>query len=348
MYLVHTRLTAQFAAEVPKDAPTSFLVDIQPDQWAEVRRRIEGAGATGLTTVPIVRARLREIDGKDVAALAASSPGDGRRRWILTREQNLTYLDRLPEGNEVVAGALWSDPGRSEISIESEFARDMGVGVGSTLRLDVQGVPIDLRVTSLRTVNWKTFGINFFLIVEPGVLEGAPQARVAAMRLPADAEQRLQDDLVAAFPNVTLLKVREILEKVVSLLDRLGLGIRLVGSFTVLAGIAILGGAVSAASERRGREVALLKTLGMTRGQVIRVFAVEYALLGAVAGAVGTAGAVVLAWAVTTRGMEIPFRLDPAACAAALVLTIALSIVAGIGASLRALSRRPLEVLRDE
>jgi putative ABC transport system permease protein len=168
------------------------------------------------------------------------------------------------------------------------------------------------------------------------------------MRLPADAEQRLQDSLVATFPNVTLLKVREILEKIVSILDRLGFGIRLVGGFTVLAGIAILAGAVSAGSERRGREVALLKTLGMTRGQVIAVFAVEYAVLGAVAGAVGAVGAVVLAWAVVTRGMDLTFRADPAACAVAFAATIALAIAAGIGASARSLSRRPVEVLRDE
>jgi len=248
----------------------------------------------------------------------------------------------------VVEGKLWSDPSRAEISVERDFARDLGAHVGSVLRFDVQGVPLDLVVTSLRTVNWKTFGINFFLVVEPGVLDDAPQARVAAMRLPADAEQRLQDDLVARFPNVTMLKLREILDRIVGILDRLGLGIRLVGGFTVLAGIAILAGAVSAGSERRGREVALLKTIGMTRGQVIAVYAVEYAVLGTVAGAVGVAGACVLARAVVTRGMDLSFRFDPAACAAAFAATIALAVAAGIGASARSLARRPIEVLREE
>jgi len=58
------------------------------------------------------------------------------------------------------------------------------------------------------------------------------------------------------------------LDKVASMLGRLALGVRLLGSLTVLAGLAILAGAVSAGSIRRGAEVALLKTLGVTRAGI--------------------------------------------------------------------------------
>ena len=84
-------------------------------------------------------------------------------------------IPALPKDNVVVEGKLWSDPERPEISIERDFAHDMNVRVGSKVVYDVQGVPYELCVTSLRTVDWKTFGINFFLVVEPGVLDRAPQ-----------------------------------------------------------------------------------------------------------------------------------------------------------------------------
>ena len=117
--------------------------------------------------------------------------------------------------------------------------------------------------------------------------------------------------------------MREILEKSLEVLRRIGLGIRFLGGFTVLAGIAILAGAVSAGSARRGREVALLKTLGMTRRGVAGAFAVEYALIGLVAGVIGAVGGTVLAWGVVTRGFEMPWSFarrsrwpsrSPAAC----------------------------------
>ena len=349
MSLVERRLSGQLAAEFPEDAPSAFLVDIQPAQWPGVEKLLRRGQAEDVRSVPVVMARLTAIDGVTSEELLQQQSGQrGGRRWALTREQRLTYMEELPADNEVVEGSLWSDPDRAEVSVEGEYARDIGVGIGSTLRFDIQGVPVDLVVTSLRTVNWQTFGINFFLVVEPGVLDQAPQQRLAAARLPRGAEQRFQDALAAEYPNITVLRIREILEKILTVLGRISLGIRFLGGFTVVAGIAILAGAISAGSVRRGREVALLKTLGMTRRGVAATFAVEYALIGLVAGVIGAAGGTVLAWGVLTRGFEIPWKLDPASIAVAVVASVLLTILAGLAASLRALERRPIEVLRSE
>jgi putative ABC transport system permease protein len=361
MYLVQQRLSAQLDAELPDRAPTVFVIDIQPDQWDGVRSELQRAGAADVDSVEVVMARLRAIRGVPVAELAAArrdgerdggrdgGRGGGRggdRRWVLTREQRLTSLATLPEGNVVVAGALWSDPGRPEISIEREYAADLGVGVGDAVTFDVQGVPLELAVTSLRSVEWQRFSINFFLVVEPGVLAGAPRSRLAAARVARDAEGPLQDRLAAAFPNVTVLRLREVLEKVVAVLEQVGLGVRVLGGFTVLAGIAILAGAVSAGAVRRSREVAICKALGMTRAQVAAAFAVEYALVGGVAGVVGAAGGVVMAALITHVGLEIRWAWSPGAVVAAVVIAVALSVVAGLAASLRALAAPPLAVLR--
>lgn len=350
MYLVQERLSAQLDADLPVNAPTAFLVDIQPHQWDDVRARLEAAGAEDVDSVEVVMARLRAIDGVPVSELVPE-PGEnedaGRERWVLTREQRLTTMAELPDSNTLVEGSLWSVPDRDEISVEEEFARDLGVGVGSKLAFDVQGVPMELTVSSLRAVEWERFEINFFLVVEPGVLDGAPRFRVASARVPVGAERALQDRLAAAHPNVTFLRLREVLDKVVSILRQVGFGVRLLGAFTVLAGIAILGGAVSATAARRSREVALYKTLGMTRGQVVLAFAAEYALVGLVAGIIGTGGAVALAWAVTRFGFEIPWAWSPVACALGVALSVSLAVVAGLVASARALAVRPLAVLRQ-
>jgi len=361
MRTIETGLSDRLRADLPTDAPTAFLIDIQPAQWEGVRAEIERSGATKLDSVPVVMARLGAIDGQPVAELvpprgapeAAAEEREGEegrrpRRWALTREQRLTYLERLPADNEIVEGALWSDPERAEVSVEAEFARDLGLHLGSVLRFDVQGVPIELTVTSLRTVRWETFGINFFWVVEPGVLDRAPQMRIAAVRLPPGAERGLQDRLAADYPNVTLFAIRDVLEKVASVLERIGVGVRFLGGFTAAAGLAILAGAIAAGASLRGREVALVKSLGMTRGGVAALFATEYALAGLLAGAVGAVSGTALAAAVLERGMEIPWRLTPAIPAMAILGAALLAVAAGLAASARALSRRPLEALRAE
>ena len=348
MYLVQERVSAQLEADLPDKAPTVFLVDIQPDQWAGVEESLIASEARNIDSVEVVMGRLASINGVPVAELAEDSVDPSSdRRWVLTREQRLTSLETLPEDNVVVEGALWSDPGRNEVSIELDFARDLGVGVGDTIVFDIQGVPVELLVSSLRTVEWESFSINFFLVVEPGVLDRAPRFRIAAARLDQPQEQPLQNRLAARYPNVTLLKIREVLEKVTGILEQLGNGIRFLGAFTVLAGIAILAGAVSAGAVRRGRQVALFKTLGMTRAQVISVFAVEYALIGLVAGVLGTVGAGVMAWVVIRFGFQIPWAWNPGTLVAGLAATVILSVTAGLAASARALAVRPLSVLRQ-
>ncbi|MGB6335803.1 MAG: FtsX-like permease family protein [Thermoanaerobaculia bacterium] len=348
LQLVENGLEAELRSALPSTAPTGFLIDIQPEQWAGVERLLAQEGAQNIDSVPVVMARLTAIDGRPVKELVAEGGDRDDRRWALTREQRLTYLAQLPADNKVVEGRLWSDTGKQEVSVEAEFAEELGVSLGSTLEFDIQGVPVELHATSMRTVDWRTFGINFFLIVEPGVLDQAPQHRIATTWLPPDREQQIQDLLATSYPNVTLLKIREVLEKLAQVMKRLATGVRFVGAFTVLAGIVILGGAVSAGTVRRGREIALLKTLGMTRKGVIAMLATEYALLGAVAGAIGSAGGVVLSWMVLTRGMELDWHFQLPPTAIAVVATIVLTAATGIAASWTALRKRPVEVLRSE
>ena len=384
MFLVERGLAKELEKDLPRNAPTAFLIDIQTDQWRGVETLLRDHQAGNIASVPMVMARIAAIDGRDSGELQAeieaprvaadgNRQGQRRERWALRREQRLTYLDTLPEGNTITKSAgtaangapagtaangapagtaagearLWSDDGIDEISVEREFATELGVALGSVLTLDIQGVELDLTVTSLREVDWGTFGINFYLVVEPGVLEDAPQSRLAAARLPEGGEQQLQDALADGFPNVTVIRTREMLDKIASTLGRLALGVRLLGGLTVFAGLAILAGAVSAGQVRRGAEVALLKTLGMTRRQVAATFATEYALTGLVAGVIGSAGGAALAWFALTQGMEMNWHAEPLWLAVAVAATVLLSVISGLAASAGALRKRPVEVLRS-
>jgi putative ABC transport system permease protein len=347
MYLIQDRLSAQLEADLPDDAPTVFLIDIQPDQWEGVRSTLIESNAEAVDSVEVVIARLQSVNGVPVAELVPERDEEsGDRRWALTREQRLTSMATLPEDNLIIDGALWSDPSRPEVSVERDFAADMGASVGDTVVFNVQGIPFELLVSSIRTVEWERFSINFFLVVEPGVLDQAPRYRIATARLEPATELPVQNRLAASYPNVTMLRIRDLLEKIVAVLEQVGFGVRFLGAFTVLAGIAILAGAISAGAVRRGRQVALYKTLGMTRAQVASVFAVEYALIGLVAGLLGTVGGVALAYVVVRFGFEIVWAWVPTAYAAATAATVALSVVAGLAASTRALAVRPLTVLR--
>ncbi|MEE2776123.1 MAG: FtsX-like permease family protein [Acidobacteriota bacterium] len=344
---VQTQLLEQMAEELPKDAPSMFLVDVQTDQWDPLASLLKEQGASDTRSVPVVMARLRAIDGVKVAELVETSARRSRR-WALTREQRLTYMQTLPEDNRIVEGALWADPSPYEISLEEEFAReDLGVGVGAMLEFDLQGIPIEFKVTSLRAVDWESFGINFFLVAEPGSLEEAPQFRLATTQIPKGMEQATQDIVVSRFPNITVVMLRDLLDRVISLLSLLGIAISLLGAFTLVAGFAILTATVGVESRRRGREVALMKTLGMKRNGIAALFATEYALMGLVAGIIGAAGGGVVSWIALTEGMELEWSFRPLEYLQAIAICTLLTVVAGVAASIGPMRRRPVEVLRE-
>ena len=346
MWLVETRVLEGLRAAVPPGAPTVFLVDVPPDRWDEVRALLLAEKAEAVDHVPVVTARLSSVDGRPVEDLAAEAADGERARWVLTREQRLTWRRDLPSDNRVLEGALWSDPHAAECSLEERFARDLGAKVGTTLVFDIQGVPLESKVTSIRSVEWTSFAINFFVILEPGALDGAPGFVLANARMEPDAEARFQDRLAAGFPSATMIRVRPLVERIVDLLRRVAFGIRVLGSFTVFAGLAILAGAVSASAVRRGREAALLKTLGVTRAGVAGLLAAEYGLVGLVAGAVGAGGAAALAWGFLDRVTDLPVTIPWLSIPVGAAGCAALAAGCGLLASLRALNARPLESLR--
>jgi putative ABC transport system permease protein len=348
MWLIESRLGHYLRTALPKDAPSVFLVDVQPQQWDGVRSTMESSGVRSLNSVPVVMARLRNVGGRPVRELAEEAKEQRRSYWIFTREQRLTWMDALPDDNEIVHGTLWSDPERAEVSLEEGFAEDMGASVGTVLELDILGFPLELVVTSIRKVDWQSFNINFFFVVEPGVLEEAPHFRIAAGRLDeAPDEIALQNALAGDFPNVTMIRVRPLLEKIAGVLERLAFGIRALGSFTILAGLVILAGSIGSTALRRAREAALLKALGVTRGGVTRLFAFEYALSGLVAGALGSIGALALSWAFLTQLAELDPDLPWIAIPITTIGTALLASLSGLSASLRSLSARPMETLRS-
>src|SRR5262249_25939656 len=173
-------------------------------------------------------------------------------------------------------------------------------------------------------------------------------AYLGIMRGPTDtvARARLQRDLVAKFPNVSVIDVREVLRTVEAVLNNVTLAISVVGSVSLLCGLLILIGAVAMTKFQRLREVALLKTLGASSRIVATLLAIEYGLLGVLAGTVGAVAAGALRWVISRRVLNVAWRPEPTTTVLAILFTAALVGLVGVLASVDVLRRKPLAVLR--
>jgi putative ABC transport system permease protein len=347
--LLERGLARQLDHESRREAPSFFFVDVQADQTDALARAVAAVpGAPSPALIPVVRARLAAVNGEPVTRARWAGREDA---WRVTREYVLTQAAEPPRGTVIARGRWWApgDPGgRAWISVEAEAARALGVGVGGTLTFDVQGVPIEGTVMSLRKVDWQSLSVNFFVIFSPGALDGAPLAYLATLRVPRDAERPVQERVAAALPNVTAIPVREVLDRVGELLDRMGRAVRVVALFVLGAGVTVVASALAQGRAQRLYEAVLLKTLGATRGRIGRAFAVEYGVLGLVAGLGGTALGAALAWVVLRVLLDMPWRAEPAVLAGGVALAVLVAVGVGFLGSARLLARRPLPVLRGE
>ncbi len=360
--LVERSLLAQVGENRPTDAPSFFFIDIQPDQSEEfvaLLRRRSNDPTPKLT--PLIRSRLSALKGHAIKMEPLSEEEEQRektaekeerrKKWYLTREYVLTFLQDLPKDNKIVQGAWWK-PGqvfpKPLISIEEDAAKQLGLTVGDTVELDIQGAPITGEISSIRQVEWGSFSTNFYMIFSPGALDGAPQTYVATVRVTPPEEVALQQAVVTSFPNVTAINIGDVLDSFARVLDRLSLAIRTVALFCVLSGGLVMAAALAATRYRRLYESVILKALGATRGVIAQTFAMEYALLGALGGLLGSVLASALSWAVLSTLFDLAWSLQPAVLATGVAATIILTLLVGFLSTYRILGQPPLSVLRHE
>lgn len=327
----------------PPDAPNEFLIDIQPDERQAVSDYLTGHGVANVVLAPMVRARLVSIDGKPV--VPESYENENARR-LVDREFNLSYRSVLPDDNRISAGTWYGATTRPEISIEAGLAKLIGVKVGDVLRFDITGIPIEAPITSVRTLDWGTFKVNFFVLMPPAVLQGLPALFITSVYLPP-ARRAMLDGLIAAHPNVTAIDIAPILAQIQHMVEQVVGAVQFLFAFTLAAGLLVLYSALAGTRDERVRESALLRALGASHGQVRSVHAAEFAVVGALAGLMAAVGAQALGVVLATRVFDFHLELDPWLLPAGVAAGIA---CAGVGGwiSLRRVLRRPAaQSLRD-
>jgi putative ABC transport system permease protein len=353
LYLTRDVLLQQFRSIDAHDQPNIFLFDIQPDQTAELRQLVQSLGLPVIQEAPIVTMRLVEIKGRKTTDILAD-PKRTIPEWELEREYRSTFREQLTNTEKITAGKWigrvnYKPRDVVPISIDKEIARDFRAKIGDELVFDVQGIPIRTQIASTRDIDWKRFQTNFFVVFPAGVLETAPTFNVLVSRVRDSAESaRLQNAVVAKFPNVSALDLTSVIQTVESILSKVALVIRVMSLFTVGAGLIVLGSTIWSGRYQRLKESILLRTLGASRVQIWQILCAEYFLLGVFASVTGIVLAVAASWALARFVFKLEYApsLLPlfvtAAAVSALTVAIGLLTSRGVG------SAPPLEILRAE
>lgn len=351
LYFTKDLLLEKASIEDSANSANMILMDVQSNQVSAISKTITGSGLPVIDQIPIVTMRVEKLNGKHVEEIRKDTTSQVGR-WILNHEFRVTYRDTLIGSEKIIEGS-WRGTASSNsdipISVSSDFARMARVSVGDPVAFNVQGRIMDTRVQSIREVDWSRLQPNFSVVFPKGVLENAPQFGVITTRTKTDVgSAKLQQQLVKQFPNVSILDLKRILSLLEEILGKISWVINFMAFFSIFVGIAVLMGAIYSSKHQRVRQGALLRTLGAKGHQILKLIAIEYAILGFLGAFMGVVlavfGSSLLAWVLFDTAFApswIPFAIILPA------ITL-LVFVLGVANSLGIVRNSPLSVLKKE
>ena len=335
-------LVAAWRQSSPPDAPNHFIINVQPDQQAPIARELTQQGIADVELSPMIRGRLLNIGDREISS---ASYAEERAQRLVEREFNLSTLEQLPAHNTVIEGC-WFTGTQPEASVEQGLAKTLGIQLGDQLRFDVAGQSIDVKVTSLRKLDWGSMRVNFFVILSPAAAQDLPATYITAVHLPA-AQQSLVNRLVRQYPNLTIVDVGSMVLQIQQVIDQVITAVEFLFLFTLVSGVMVLAAALLISQHERAHEAGLLRALGATRIELSRAQWVECLLVGAAAGVLAAGGASLVGWLLAQRVFEFEWQFGVLVWFAGIAAGIACAFSGGWFGLRHVLSRPPLLTLRE-
>jgi len=309
MTVTRAELVSAWQKAAPANAPNRFIINIQPEQRQPMAKALDTAGIAAELS-PMIRGRLLRIGDRSVSA--ADFPDDERAQRLIDREFNLSWRSAMPPGNRLSEGAWFKpdDAGHGLASVEEGLAKTLGIKLGDSLTFTISGKETQVRVSSLRKLEWDSMRVNFFVLMPPGVIDDAPASYITSFHLPADKAE-LGRDLVARFPNVTLIDVDMVLKQIQTVMEQVSSAVLFIFVFTLLAGGMVLYSALMTAFDERRYELSVMRALGAQRRQLRQSLLTELLVVGAIAGLIAAFGASALGQLLARQifQMELPLNL---------------------------------------
>jgi putative ABC transport system permease protein len=342
--IVRTDLLEGWRATLDEDAPNHFMINIQPHEIGSVANIFGQAGIEAPQFVPLIRARMSEINGESVKDREFPTRDGG---WFANREANLSWARALSPTNELIEGEWWPEDydGPPLASIEEEVALETGLALGDRLTYQIAGRDVEMTIASVRRINWDSFQPNFFLVLSPGALEEMPTTYISSLRIEKE-QQPVLVTLVRAHPSVSVIDLDSILQQIRGIIEKATLAVQAVFIFTLAAGIAVLFAAVQSTIDERRFESAMLRALGARKRTVFSGVMAEFAALGVAAGVLASAGASILAAIVAVQLFDLSYEFNPWLWMTGLGAGVFIVCASGFIAARGAINAPPVDVLR--
>lgn len=341
-FAVRSDLIDQWRQQLPERAPNHFALNIIPAQQPAFAQDLSRAGVDSSAFYPVVRGRLVRINTEAVQQRVSK---DSQGEAAIHRELSLTWMPAIPDDNRITAGRVWPADQPGWVSVEQRLAENLGINVGDELLFTVGSAQFNAKVANIRGLQWDTMKPNFYMIFSPGTLNDFPATYLTSFYLP-DERKNLLNQLLKTYPATTILEVDQILKQFKTILMQLTRAIDLLLYCALAAGFTVLFAAVYATLDDRLQQGALMRTLGARRGWLRKTQAVEFGLMGVLAGVLAAIIFQAILYVLYSRVMHIPFVLSWRSVAVLPAIGFLSVGLAGYWGVRQVVDQSPMRVLR--
>ncbi|MBW2440640.1 MAG: FtsX-like permease family protein [Deltaproteobacteria bacterium] len=342
IYLIEQNLDANFIQSYPEDTPNVFFLDIQPSQLSEFSNTL-GMPAK---YYPIIRAKIMSLNGEKI-----NRKQQRRRRGDnLARTFNLTYRSYLLEDEKIIEGGTLhrEDWGDLQVSVMDTVADIKQMKIGDRITFKIQGVPLQARISSIRTRTKESLRPFFYFVFPENTLRDAPQTIFTGVRVAKSQISSLQTSIVEKFPNISVIDTTELLTIFTDIVKKLSVIIRFFAGFSIVAGILIILSSILATRYARIQEAVYYKILGARSNFVVKVFTLENLVLGLVSAALALLISQIGSWLICVQVMNIAYKFFLLESLLLIVVTVVLVITVGLLPSISILRKKPVVFLREQ
>ena len=355
LYLVRTALITEWQAQIPKDAPNHFALNVSPRDVAPITQLFKDNNIRAQPLFSMIRGRVSAINGE-------SARDRDRNRWRgagagergrgggpgISSGRNLTWSAALPNDNRVIAGQWWDEQyeGPPLVSLEKSMAVRGDIELGDELEFTIQGEKLNAEVTSIRSVTWDNMQPNFYMILSPGALADYPSTYMTSFYL-EKKDKLFLNTLLGEYPTMTVIEIDAVIEQIQSIIENVTLAIELVLVLILVSGALVLLASIQASMDERFRQHAILRTLGAGQRLVLGSLLIEFCVLGLFAGLLATFGAEITVYSLETQIFDLDYSPNPELWLIGPVCGMVLIGVVGVLATLKVVRTPPSAVLRE-
>lgn len=332
--VVSSDLVRQWRTGLSAETPNRFLLNIQPDQRNALAERLTAIGIENVTLYPFAVGRLVAING---AKPKPEDFDDPRAARFIDGTLNLSWNETLPAANTLTSGTWWTQG--DEVSIAENWAQSLGLKVGDSITVAIGDREVSARIASIRSVDWDSFRVNFFLLFKPSTMAGIEGTYITSVR--TDAEQgKALGRLLREYPNLTLIDVDALLSRILGVVDAIVRSLSAIFWCALAAAACVLLAAFAVTVGARRFEHALWRSLGAAQSTLRATQRLELAAIGAIGGGFGGIAALATGWALAKYAFQIDYAAPWWIAPLGATIGIALCLSAG-WIVLRSVSRTP-------